>query len=48
MCDGKILYEDGRYYVNPGSLSKARDGSRNSYAVIDIEENGILPNIIEI
>jgi len=34
--------------VNPGSCSKARDGSKNSYAVIDIADNGILPNIIEI
>ena len=44
----QVLYENGRYFVNPGSCAKSRDGSRNSYAVIDIEENGILPNIIDI
>jgi len=44
----QVLYENGRYFVNPGSCSKARDGSKNSYAVIDIADNGILPNIIEI
>lgn len=41
----KTLYEDGIYIVNPGSCSQGRDGKR-SYAVIDIEPNGILPNII--
>ncbi len=43
----KILYEDGIYFVNPGSCSNAREG-RNSYAVIDITEQGIMPIIIEI
>lgn len=41
----KILYEDGIYIVNPGSCSQGRD-FHQSYAVIDIEPNGILPNII--
>ena len=40
------LYEDGIWFVNPGSCSQPRDGSGASYAVIDIEENGIMPNII--
>ena len=44
----QVLYENGRYFVNPGSCAKSRDGSRNSYAVIDIVDNGIMPNIIEI
>ena len=44
----QVLYEDGIYFVNPGSCSSARDGRKNSYAVIDIEENGVLPTIIEI
>ena len=44
----QVLYEDGRYFVNPGSCSCGRDGSKNSYAVIDIVENGVLPNIIPI
>ena len=43
----QILYEDGVYFVNPGSCTRSREG-RNSYAVIDITENGIMPIIIEI
>ena len=43
----QILYEDGIYLVNPGSCSQPRD-YRRSYAVIDIEENGIMPIIINI
>ena len=43
----KVLYEDGMYVVNPGSCAEPRDGSK-SYAVIDIEENGIMPIIIKI
>ena len=43
----EILYEDGLYIVNPGSCSSPRN-SKASYAVIDIEENGIMPIIIEI
>ncbi len=42
-----IKYEDGLYIVNPGSCSRSRDGG-NSYAVIDIRDNGILPAIIRI
>lgn len=42
-----IKYEDGLYIVNPGSCARSRDGG-NSYAVIDIRENGILPSIIRI
>ena len=42
-----IKYEDGLYIVNPGSCARSRDGG-NSYAVIDIRDNGILPSIIRI
>lgn len=42
-----IKYEDGLYVVNPGSCSRSRDGG-NSYAVIDIRDNGILANIVRI
>ena len=42
-----ILYEDGIYIVNPGSCSKGRD-FHESYAVIDIEPNGIMPVIINL
>ena len=43
----KILYEDGVYIVNPGSCSKGRD-FHESYAVIDIEQNGIMPIIVNL
>ncbi len=42
-----ISYEDGIYLVNPGSIALSRAG-RNSYAVIDITDKGIMPIIIEI
>ena len=42
-----IVYEDGIYIVNPGSCAQPRD-SRASYAVIDIEKNGIMPIIVEV
>lgn len=40
-------YADGVFLVNPGSVSCARAG-RNSYAVIDITDKGIMPIIINI
>lgn len=43
----KTLYEDGMYVVNPGSCAEPREGGK-SYAVIDIEKNGIMPVIINI
>lgn len=42
-----ISYDDGLYVVNPGSASMSREGG-NSYAVIDITEQGIMPIIIKI
>lgn len=39
-----IEYADGLYIVNPGSISGSRSG-QCSYAVIDIEQNGIMPII---
>lgn len=44
----QILYADGLHIVNPGSCSSPRDGSRPSYAVIDITENGVMPIIINL
>ena len=41
------LYVDGVYLVNPGSCGHPRGGSA-TYAVIDIEENGIMPIIVEV
>ncbi len=43
----KTDYIDGVYYVNPGALSGSRNGPE-SYAVIDILPNGIIPIIIKI
>lgn len=42
-----ISYEDGVYLVNPGSCALSREGG-NSYAVIDIEKNGIMPIIVRL
>lgn len=42
------LYEDGVWLVNPGSVSSPRDGGKPTYAVIDIENNGIMPIIVEV
>lgn len=42
------LYEDGVWLVNPGSCSSPREGKPPTYAVIDIENNGIMPIIIEV
>ena len=41
------LYEDGVWLVNPGSISNPREG-KPTYAVIDIENNGVMPIIIEV
>lgn len=41
----QTLYDDGLHIVNPGSCSRSRSG-RDTYAVIDIEQSGILPIII--
>lgn len=38
----KTEYANGVHFVNPGSLCSAREGS-TGYAVIDIEESGIIP-----
>ena len=43
----KILYENGVHIVNPGSCSQGRD-FHESYAVIDIEKNGIMPIIVNL
>lgn len=43
----KTVYENGVYIVNPGSCARARD-FHESYAVIDILENGIMPIIVNL
>jgi putative phosphoesterase len=41
-----IRYEDGIYYICPGSVSEPRDESIPTYAVIDFTDNGgVLPTI---
>ena len=40
-------YKDGVYIINPGSVSRSRNGA-DSYAIIDIVKEGIMPNIIKI
>lgn len=42
-----ILYEDGVWLVNPGSCGFPRN-SKPTYAVIDIENNGVMPIIVEV
>lgn len=37
-------YEDGIYYINPGAVTSYP----SSYAIIDISEAGIMPNILTI
>lgn len=39
-------YDDGLYIINPGSLGLPRDYGKYSYALLDISEQGILPNIV--
>lgn len=41
-----VDYEDGVYYLNPGSARRPRDDTRPSYMILDIRENGILPSIV--
>lgn len=42
-----VEYRDGIYLVNPGSLRLSREGAE-SYAIVDISKDGIMPNIIKI
>ena len=41
----KIDYEEGIWYINPGSAAEPRDGSP-SFAIIDIHGESIDPNLI--
>lgn len=42
-----ILYENGIWFVNPGSACEARD-SFNSIALIDIKDGKIIPSIVRV
>ena len=41
-------YEDGIYFLNPGSASTPRDGKKPSYGFIDITKAGIVTNIVDL
>jgi putative phosphoesterase len=41
----RIHYENGVYLMNPGSVSKPREGGP-SYGILDITPAGIVPNIV--
>lgn len=43
-CD----YEDGVYFINPGSIGSPRDGLSPSYAAIDIIPAGVLCTHVDI
>jgi putative phosphoesterase len=42
---GQIDFEEGIWYINPGSVSQPRDGAQ-SFAIISIKEDCIEPNLI--
>ena len=41
-------YENGIYYLNPGSASIPRDGSKPSFGHIDISPAGVVTNIADV
>ncbi len=42
----KIEYKEGIYMVCPGALGNSSEGP--TYAIIDIDEKGIMPNILKL
>lgn len=42
---GKMDFQEGIWYINPGSASLPKDGAR-SFAIIDINQERIEPNLI--
>lgn len=43
-----LYYEDGIYYMNPGSCALPRDGKAPSYGFIDITDKGIFTAVSEV
>lgn len=43
---GDCRYENGTYILNPGSLGCPRDGKPPSYAILDVSESGVMPNMM--
>lgn len=41
------LYEEGIWYINPGSLGLPRNGYK-SYAILDIDNNEVKANIVKL
>lgn len=41
-------YENGVYFLNPGSASLPRDGKPPSYGWIDLTEAGVVTNIVDL
>ena len=41
-------YDNGLYILNPGSISKPRDGKRQSFGVIELMPQGVITNIVDI
>lgn len=45
---GRIDLEEDIYFINPGSISEPRDGSKPSVAIIEINNRIIIPKLIHI
>lgn len=43
----RVHYEDGVYLMNPGSVSRPREGGP-SYGIVDITPAGIVPHIVQL
>lgn len=43
-----LHYEDGIYYMNPGSCALPRDGKATSYGFIDITDKGIFTAVSDV
>ena len=41
-------YDNGLYVLNPGSVSKPRDGKRQSFGIIELMPQGVITNIVDI
>ena len=41
-------YDNGLYILNPGSVSRPRDGKRQSFGVIELLPKGVITNIVDI
>lgn len=44
----KVEDKDGLLIINPGSLTRPRDKSHGSFAILDIEDNAICVDVIDV